>query len=109
MPVKAKKIVPPRLHEGALLATLAVIQFTHIMDFMIMMPLGPQFMRVFSITPTQFGFLISSYSFSAGAFALAAGFFMDRFDRKRALLTLYSGFGLGTLCCALAPSYSLLC
>jgi predicted MFS family arabinose efflux permease len=98
--------VPPR--ELALLATLAAIQFTHIMDFMIMMPLGPQFMRAFAISPTQFGFLVSSYSFSAGAMGLAAGFFMDRFDRKRALLTLYGGFAVGTLCCALAPNYLML-
>jgi predicted MFS family arabinose efflux permease len=81
------------------------VQFTHMMDFMIMMPLGPQFMRAFGITPTQFGFLVSSYSFSAGAAGFAAGFFMDRFDRKHALLFLYGGFVLGTLCCALAPNY----
>ncbi len=88
--------------------TLAAVQFTHIMDFMIMMPLGPEFMRAFGITPTQFGFLVSSYSFSAGLAGFTAGFFMDRFDRKRALLVLYSGFLLGTLCCALAPNYLML-
>ena len=104
MPAAANKTAP-LIRERALLVTLAAIQFTHFLDFMIMMPLGPQFMRAFSITPTQFGFLVSSYSFSAGVFALAAGFFMDRFDRKRALLILYSGFALGTLCCALAPNY----
>jgi predicted MFS family arabinose efflux permease len=95
----------PRINERLLLYTLAAVQFTHIMDFMIMMPLGPQFMRAFGITPTQFGFLVSVYSFSAGALGFAAGFFMDKFDRKRALLVLYSGFVLGTLCCALAPNY----
>ncbi len=108
MSAAANKITPSLIRERALLVTLAAIQFTHIMDFMIMIPLGPQFMRAFSISPTQFGFLVSSYSFSAGAFALAAGFFMDRFDRKRALLTLYGGFAIGTLCCALAPNYSML-
>lgn len=95
----------PRINERLLLFTLAAVQFTHIMDFMIMMPLGPQFMRAFAITPTQFGLLVSSYSFSAGAMGFTAGFFMDRFDRKRALLFLYGGFVLGTLCCALAPNY----
>jgi predicted MFS family arabinose efflux permease len=95
----------PRHNERLLLYTLATVQFTHIMDFMIMMPLGPQFMRSFGISPTQFGFLVSAYSFSAGALGFATGFFMDRFDRKRALLVFYSGFVLGTLCCALAPNY----
>lgn len=99
---------PKHPNERLLLYTLAAVQFTHIMDFMIMMPLGPQFMRAFGITPTQFGFLVSVYSFSAGLLGFAAGFFMDKFDRKRALLFLYSGFVLGTLCCALAPNYSTL-
>jgi len=99
---------PPRFRETLLLLTLAAVQFTHIMDFMIMMPLGPEFMRSFHISPTAFGFLVSVYSFSAGAMGFAAGFFMDKFDRKRALLVLYSGFVLGTLCCALAPNYATL-
>ena len=94
--------------ERLLLLTLAAVQFTHIMDFMIMMPLGPQFMRAFAITPTEFGFLVSSYLFSAGVLGFAAGFFMDKFDRKRALLFFYSGFIIGTLCCALAPNYGTL-
>lgn len=94
--------------ERTLLATLAAVNFTHIMDFMIMMPLGPKFMRAFDITPTQFGFLVASYSFSAGAAGFVAGFFMDKFDRKRALTLLYACFVLGTLACALAPNYFLL-
>ncbi len=95
----------PRSNERLLLFILAAVQFTHMVDFMIMMPLGPQFMRAFQITPTQFGFLVSSYLFSAGVMGFAAGFFMDKFDRKRALLFFYSGFIVGTLCCALAPNY----
>jgi len=91
--------------ERLVLYTLAAVQFTHIMDFMIMMPLGPQFMRAFGITPTQFGFLVGIYSVSAGAMGFLAGFVMDKFDRKRALLALYGGFVLGTLCCALATNY----
>jgi predicted MFS family arabinose efflux permease len=95
----------PHHRERLLLFTLAAVQFTHIMDFMIMMPLGPQFMRSFGITPTQFGFLVSIYSFAAGLLGFATGFFMDKLDRKRALLFFYGGFVVGTLCCALAPNY----
>jgi predicted MFS family arabinose efflux permease len=94
--------------ERLLLLSLAAIQFTTIVDFIIIMPLGPQYMRVFSISPAQFGLIVSSYAISAGVFGLAAGFFLDRFDRKRALLMLYSGFTLGTLFCALAQTYHLL-
>ena len=103
-----RHVSAPPLNERRLLLTLAVVQFTHILDFMIMMPLGPQFMRVFGINPHQFSLLVSSYAFSAGISGLAASFFLDRFDRKHALLTLYSGFALGTLACAVAPSYGAL-
>ncbi|EEF59814.1 MFS transporter [Pedosphaera parvula] len=94
--------------ERLLLLTLAAIQFTTILDFLIIMPLGPQYMRVFSIDPKQFGLIVSSYGISAGVAGLAAGFFLDRFDRKRALLWLYLGFGVGTLFCAMAYNYQLL-
>jgi DHA1 family inner membrane transport protein len=94
--------------ERAILLTLAVVQFTHVMDFMIMMPLGSHLMRVFSITPGQFSYLVAAYGLTASVSGFGAGFFLDRIERKRALLTLYTGFGLATLACALAPNYSAL-
>jgi predicted MFS family arabinose efflux permease len=99
--------LPPE-KERVLLYVLAAIQFTHILDFMIVMPLGPRLMEIFRITPSQFGLIVSTYTFSAGLFGLIAAWFIDRFDRKRALLWLYAGFALGTLACALAPNYPLL-
>lgn len=96
------------LDERLLLFVLAAIQFTAIVDFVIILPLGPQYMRVFDIGPGQFGKIVSSYAISAGISGIAAGFFLDRFDRKRALLSLYFGFAVGTLFCALAPTYHLL-
>lgn len=94
--------------ERWLLFTLAGIQFTHILDFMIMMPLGPQFRQIFSITDAQFGMLVSAYTLAAGASGLAASTYVDRFDRKRLLLVLYGLFALATLACGLAPSYEFL-
>ena len=85
--------------------TLAGIQFTHILDFMIMMPLGPQFTELFSITDAQFGLLVSAYTLAAGASGLLASAYIDRFGRKRLLLVLYSLFALATLACGLAPTY----
>lgn len=99
---------PKSLDERLLLFVLAAIQFTTIVDFVIIMPLGPQYMRVFEIGPSQFGNIVSSYAISAGISGIVAGFFLDRFDRKWALLTLYFGFAVGTLFCALAPTYHLL-
>ncbi len=88
-----------------LLAVLAGIQFSHIVDFMIMMPLGPQFMTLFGIGPQQFSLLVSSYTLTAALAGLLAALFIDRFDRRHALLALYAGFSLATLACALAPGY----
>ncbi|GEO02709.1 MFS transporter [Adhaeribacter aerolatus] len=102
-------IVPKKvIREGWLLFILAAIQFTHIMDFVIMMPLGPQLMRVFSISPKEFGFLVSAYTFSAAVSGFISTLFIDKFDRKNALLGLYLGFIIGTFCCAIAPNYGLL-
>jgi predicted MFS family arabinose efflux permease len=96
------------IHERLLLLVLAAIQFTTIVDFLIIMPLGPQYMRVFHLTPGQFGLIVSAYAVSAGISGFVAGCVLDRFDRKWALLGLYSMFCLGTLFCATAPSYPML-
>ena len=92
--------------ETYILFTLAAVNFTHVVDFMIMMPLGPQLMRIFSITPQDHSSLVSSYTFAAGVAGFLGAFAIDRFDRKRALQLVYLFFCLGTLACAFAPSYS---
>lgn len=94
--------------EKALLFTLAVIQFSHITDFMILMPLGPQLMKAFGILPSQFALLVSTYTISAGVSGFVGAFFIDRFDRKKALITMASGFALGTLLCSFSNSYEIL-
>jgi MFS transporter, DHA1 family, inner membrane transport protein len=95
-------------HERRLLWLLALTQFTIIMDFMVMMPLGPQIMRAFAITPAAFATAVSAYSWCAGLSGLLAATYIDRFDRRRLLLTVYALFALSNLACALAGSFSLL-
>jgi len=94
--------------ERLLLWSLAAINFTHIVDFMVMMPLGPELTRLFQITDAQFGLLVSAYSLAAGAAGLLVSMVIDRFERKRALLWMYAGFALATLACGLAPTYGAL-
>ena len=94
-----------RRHERLVLLILAAVQFTTIVDFMIVMPLGPQLMRALDIGPAQFGLIISSYTFAAGAAGLLASTVVDRFARRSAFMALYAGFLLGTLLCAFAPTY----
>jgi predicted MFS family arabinose efflux permease len=95
-------------YQSRLVALLAFIQFTIILDFMIMSPLGAILMPALSITTGQFGVAVSAYAFSAGIAGVLAAGFADRFDRKNLLLFFYVGFTAGTLLCALAPNYQLL-
>jgi MFS transporter, DHA1 family, inner membrane transport protein len=81
--------------ERIVLLVLATVQFTSIVDFMVVMPLGPQLMRSLGIGPSQFGLIVSSYTFAAGAAGLVASSIVDRFSRRAAFLTLYAG------CCLL--------
>lgn len=97
---------PPKVfNEKLLLLILAIIQFTHIIDFMIIMPLGAQLMEIFAISPQQFSLIVSSYAGSAFVMGLLSALFIDRFDRKTAILVLYIGFTIGTLACSFADSY----
>jgi predicted MFS family arabinose efflux permease len=94
--------------EKLLLFVLACINFTHIVDFMIMMPLGPQLMQIFNISPRHFGFIVSAYGLSAGISGFLAAFFVDNYDRKKVVLFAYIGFVAGTFACAFAPTHQFL-
>lgn len=87
---------------------LTLTQFSVVLDFMVMSPLGDMLMKSMSLTTSQFGFAVSAYAFSAGAAGLLTAGFADRFDRKKLLLFFYIGFIAGTLFCGLATSYHML-
>ncbi|MFN0040288.1 MAG: MFS transporter [Burkholderiales bacterium] len=92
-------------NERHLIFTLAAVRFTHMMDFVVLLPLGPQLMRTLEIGPWQFSLLVSSYTIAAGLATLVAAFYVDRFDRRQTLLWLYGGFAFSTLLCGLAPDF----
>jgi predicted MFS family arabinose efflux permease len=91
--------------ERVVLLTLAAVQFTSIVDFMVVMPLGDRLMKVLGIGPRGFGLVVYSYPFAAGVAGIVVSSLIDRAGRKVAFLGLYSGFLVGTLLCGLAPSY----
>ncbi len=94
--------------ERGILFLLAGMNFTHILDFMIMMPLGNYLITDLGISPFQFSLLVAAYSISAFVSGLAIATFIDRFDRKKPLLIAYIGFLLGTVACGFAPTFGLL-
>lgn len=85
-----------------------MMQFTIMMDFMIISPLGAHLSRVLHITSAQFGLVVSAYAFSAGISGLITALFADKYDRKQLLLFFYIGFIAGTIFCGMANSYTLL-
>jgi predicted MFS family arabinose efflux permease len=95
-------------YQKGVLALLAFLQFTVVLDFMIISPLGAMLMPTLRITPAQFGLVVSVYAFSAGVSGLLAAGFADRYDRKKLLLLFYCGFVAGTLLCGVSHSYGFL-
>ena len=95
-------------YQKFVVAVLAFLQFTIVLDFMLLSPLGAMVIPALKITPSQFGLVVSAYAFSAGLSGLLTAGFADRFDRKKLLLFFYCGFLAGTLLCGLASSFHLL-
>jgi predicted MFS family arabinose efflux permease len=103
-----KKVIPFLPYQKLVIALLAITQFTVILDFMVISPLGDFLMKSLSLHPDQFGLVVSAYAFSAGISGLLTAGFADRFDRKKLLLFFYTGFIAGTMMCGLAHSYVVL-
>ena len=87
------------------MALLALLQFTVVLDFMVLSPLGDVLMKSLDIDPARFGWVVSAYAFSAGGAGILAAGFADKFDRKKLLIFFYTGFIAGTFACAMANNY----
>ncbi|MDX2174368.1 MAG: MFS transporter [Bacteroidota bacterium] len=94
--------------DVVLLLILAFVQFTGIVDFMILMPLKPKLTEMWGINPQQFGIAVFAYGFGAFLSSLICVNKVDRYDRKKVLIFIYAGFTIGTFCCGLAPNYIML-
>lgn len=95
-------------YQAFMIVIMALLQFTVVLDFMVMSPLGAMLIRILKISPSQFGWVVSAYAFSAAIAGIVAAGFADKFDRKKLLLFFYAGFVLGTLLCGIAPGYHFL-
>lgn len=104
--MEEKQIIPLSGYQKLVIFLLAITQFTVILDFMVMSPLGDMLMKSLKIEPSQFGIAVSAYAFSAGISGLLTAGFADKFDRKKLLLFFYTGFIAGTVFCGLAHTYT---
>ena len=100
--------IPFSAYQKFAIFILAITQFTVILDFMVMSPLGDILMKSLTLKPSHFGFAVSAYAFSAGVSGLLTAGFADKFDRKKLLLFFYIGFIAGTILCGIATTYPLL-
>ncbi len=100
-----KKFSP---YEKFVITILALTQFTVVLDFMVMSPLGDMLMKSMNLSTAQFGFAVSGYAFSAGISGLLTAGFADKFDRKKLLIFFYTGFIFGTFLCSISTSYPML-
>jgi len=103
-----QELKPFTSYQKFVIAIIALIQFTVVLDFMVMSPLSPMVMEALQIKPSQFGFVVAAYAFSAFVSGILAAGIADKYDRKKFLLVFYVGFVIGTLFCAIAPTYELL-
>jgi predicted MFS family arabinose efflux permease len=92
-------------YQKFVIALLSLLQFTVVLDFMVLSPLGDILMKSLHMSTAQFGSVVSAYALSAGASGFLAAAFADKYDRKKLLLFFYTGFVAGTLFCGLAESY----
>jgi predicted MFS family arabinose efflux permease len=99
---------PLTSYQKFVIFILAITQFTVILDFMVMSPLGDMMMKSLNLHTDQFGWAVSAYAFSAGISGLLTAGFADKFDRKKLLLFFYIGFIAGTFSCSMANNYPLL-
>jgi predicted MFS family arabinose efflux permease len=105
---QTQQFKPFTAYQKFIIAIIALIQFTVVLDFMVISPLAPMVMKSLNINPTQFGFVVAAYAFSAGISGILAAGIADNYDRKKLLMIFYTGFVVGTLFCAVAPTYELL-
>jgi predicted MFS family arabinose efflux permease len=95
--------------ERRLLFVIGAVQFVNILDFMIVMPMGPDFSRALGIPMSHVGYIAGSYTAAAAVAGLAGSFFLDRFDRRKALLVALVGLVVATALAGLATGlYSLM-
>lgn len=101
-PLRSQKAIDSAKRKRALLLSLTAVQFVHVLDFVIVMPLGPQLMTDLGVGTATFGLFVSAYNLAAALAGIGGAILLDRFDRRQALVTVFFGLGLATFACAWA-------
>jgi predicted MFS family arabinose efflux permease len=95
----------PPISERKLVSLVGTARFIATLDFAMVLPLGPDFAKVLGIPVSKLGMVGGSYIAAEVAAAMAGAFFLDRFDRRRALAVALTGLAVGTAACGLATGF----
>ncbi len=95
-------------NEKFILYLLTFIWFCAIVDFLLMLPLGTEMMKIYHIQPKAYSLLIFAFSLSGGISSFLAAFYIDRYDRKTVLLIAFFFFAIGSILCSFAYTYHLM-
>ena len=93
---------PVVVSERLLVFLIGTVQFVNILDFMMVMPLGPDFAQALGIPTSHLGVIAGSYTAAAAIAGIVGARFLDRFDRRKALGVALFGLVIGTAAGALA-------
>jgi predicted MFS family arabinose efflux permease len=108
MKTMSKSIKTFTRYQVFMIAVLTLLQFTIVLDFIVISPLGAQLLKELNIGTSDFGLVVSVYAFSAGISGVLTAGFADKYDRKKLLVFFYIGFITGTLLCGIAENYNFL-
>ena len=97
-----------RTHEARVIGLVAAVQFVHVVDFMIILPLGPDLAEPLGIPVSSLAWLAAAYTGAAAVVGLIAAPVLDRFDRRWALGVAMSGLVVATLLGTAATSFTAL-
>ncbi|MCY1081360.1 MFS transporter [Archangium lansingense] len=87
---------PRAVSERAVVFLIGAVQFVNILDFVMVMPLGPDFAAALGIPTNQIGNIGAAYTAAASVAGVAGSYFLDRFDRRKALAVAMLGLVVAT-------------
>lgn len=95
-------------NEKLILYLITFMWFCAIVDFLLMLPLGTAFMKLYNITPQQYSMLIAAFSLAGFLSSFTASLYVDKLDRKVVFITAFGMFAVGTTLCSFATTFELM-
>lgn len=93
-----------KIYENGIVAFVALIHFVFIVDFMMVAPLGPDYVSALGAENSDIGRVVASYTLAAAFSSLLLAKFLDRFDRRNVIVIFLLGLSVTTILCAFSEN-----